>query len=210
MASAVIHLCVAKKVNDVLKVSDEKNFMLGSIAPDISKIVNRLKAESHFAILTNSDIPDIDLFLSKYKSEVNNEFVLGYLIHLLTDKVWYEEFMADLTTGNSLKLLDGTIINATPDEIKNILYNDYTNLNVDLIDAYNLDLSLFYEPFEVKKCSITEIPLSDIQLLIDKMGVIIENSKKDKEYIFEINSVKAFINDSTNYILKKLMELDLI
>lgn len=211
MASALIHLCVAKEVNKTLRVKDEKNFMLGSIAPDISKIVNRLKAESHFATLTNSDIPDINLFLEKYKEELNKEFMLGYLIHLLTDKLWYRKFINEIIDGNSLKLLDGTTLtNVLPEEIKKILYEDYTNINIDLIDLYNIDLSIFYEKFPVQKVSITEIPMDDIQLLIDKMGVIIENSKKENEYIFEINTIKAFITDATNYALKKLMELNII
>ena len=38
MASAVIHLCVAKKVNEKLKMN-ERELLLGSIAPDISKQV---------------------------------------------------------------------------------------------------------------------------------------------------------------------------
>ena len=42
MASAIIHMCVAKKVNEVLKM-DENMIFLGSIAPDISKIVGESK-----------------------------------------------------------------------------------------------------------------------------------------------------------------------
>ena len=38
MASAIIHLCVAKCANEILK-RNEKEFLLGSIAPDISKQV---------------------------------------------------------------------------------------------------------------------------------------------------------------------------
>ena len=210
MASAIIHMCVAQEVNKVLKVKDEKNYMLGSIAPDIAKIVNRLKSESHFSSIINSDVPDIDYFLSKYKNEIYKEFGLGYFIHLLTDKLWYKDFFEKLVSGNSLKLLDGTIINVSHEEMIKILYNDYTNLNIDLIDLYNLDLSLFYEPFKLQSSNIKEVPMEDMNLLIDKMGVIIENSKKEHEYLFEINMIKSFITDATNYTLKELIKLNLI
>ena len=86
MASAVIHLCVAKEVNKYLKM-DENMILLGSIAPDISKQIGETKEISHFLDHTNEDdIPNIDRFLSKYKSELNKPFEVGYFIHLLTDK----------------------------------------------------------------------------------------------------------------------------
>ena len=66
MASAVIHLCVAKEVNKYLNM-DEKYILLGSIAPDIAKQVGQTKEISHFLDHTNEDdIPNIDKFLAKY------------------------------------------------------------------------------------------------------------------------------------------------
>ena len=47
MASAVIHLCVAKEVNKYLKM-DENMLLLGSIAPDLAKQINQTKEISHF------------------------------------------------------------------------------------------------------------------------------------------------------------------
>ena len=37
MASAVIHLAVAKELEKHLKIKDRKDYYLGSIAPDIAK-----------------------------------------------------------------------------------------------------------------------------------------------------------------------------
>ena len=89
MASAIIHLCVAKEVNKYLKM-DENELFLGAIAPDISKQIGETKEISHFLDHTNEDdIPNIDRFLSKYKSELNKPFEMGYFIHLLTDKYWF-------------------------------------------------------------------------------------------------------------------------
>ena len=42
MASAIIHLCVAKEINKYLKM-DENYLLLGSIAPDISKQIGETK-----------------------------------------------------------------------------------------------------------------------------------------------------------------------
>ena len=86
MASAVIHLCVAKEVNKYINM-DEKHILLGSIAPDIAKQVGQTKEISHFLDHTNEDdIPNIERFLDKYRSELTKPFEMGYFIHLLTDQ----------------------------------------------------------------------------------------------------------------------------
>ena len=77
MASAIIHMCVAKRINEALKL-DENALFLGSIAPDISKHVNISKSTSHF-ITDDGDIPDINLFLDKYKMKLSNPFEPIYI-----------------------------------------------------------------------------------------------------------------------------------
>ena len=81
MASAVIHLCVAKEINKYLKM-DENYILLGSIAPDKSKQIGETKEISHFLDHSNEDdIPNIDRFLAKYRGELVNPFEMGYFIH---------------------------------------------------------------------------------------------------------------------------------
>ena len=85
--------------------------------------------------------------------------------------------------------------------MQNIIYQDYTNLNIQLIDEYKMDLSLFYEDFTPPKTTITEIPTNKLNLLIDKMGIIIENSKEEKPYTFDTYKVLEFIDYSSQKIL---------
>ena len=47
MASAIIHICIAKELNKYLHM-DERKLFLGSIAPDISKHLGESKEISHF------------------------------------------------------------------------------------------------------------------------------------------------------------------
>lgn len=205
MASSIIHLAVAKKLEKDLKIKNKYDFYLGSIAPDISKQIGRSKYESHF--LKNSykeDVPNIDLFVAKYPNFKENDFDIGYYIHLYTDKLWFEEFMEKITFNNALKLLDGTIINTSQEEIQSIIYSDYTNLNISVIDEYELDLSLFYEDFKKPKTSIKEIPVENLDILINKMGIIIENSKEEKKYSFDIELIKDFINNTCKKIKEEI------
>lgn len=204
MASAIIHICVAKKINEKLK-RNEKDFFLGAIAPDLTKHVGFPKTYSHFLSGTlKSDVPNIETFVNKYRSELNKDFELGYLVHLYTDKLWFNGFLDNLVLNDNIKLLDGTIVKVKQEELSNLIYNDYTSLNVDLIDYYNLDLSLFYEEFNYPKSKIEEIPMDKVNLIIEKMGIIIENSKKEKNYVFKIDEVINFIEkaaeDTYNYL----------
>lgn len=203
MASAIIHLAVAKELKKYLNVGDEKDYYLGAIAPDISKQIGQDRNISHF-ITNQKDNPNINLFISRYPNFKYNSFSLGYFIHLYTDKLWFNGFIDKIVTNNSIKLLDGTSINATEKEISNMIYSDYTNINISIIEEYDMDLSLFYEKFKIPKTLITEIPTENLDILINKMGIIIENSKEEKVYLFDINIIKKFIDITTKRILEEL------
>lgn len=204
MASTLIHLAVAKKVLEEKKIDNKKDYYLGAIAPDISKQVGLSKEESHFSINTKNNTPNIKLFKKRYPLFQYNSFDLGYFTHLYTDKKWKEEFISKIINDNSIKLLDGTVIQTTKEEIKNMIYSDYTNLNTQLIDDYELDLSLFYEEFEQPKTKIKEIPIEKLDILINKIGIVIENSKEDKNYTLDIYPIEEFINETAKEISKEL------
>ena len=101
-------------------------------------------------------------------------------------------------------MLDGSTLETTKEELQKILYSDYTNLNIQLIDDYDLDLSLFYEEFREPKTEISEIPVDKLDILINKMGIIIENSKQEKTYMLDIFSMKQFITNTVEEIEKEL------
>lgn len=204
MASAVIHLAVAKEIEKYFNIKNKKDYYLGTIAPDIAKQIGKEKTEGHFLYSTKTDVPNIKMFTEKYTNFKTNDFNLGYFIHLYTDKIWFDEFLEKLEYRNSIKLLDGTIIQTTPEVIRHLTYNDYTNLNIDLIDQYQLDLSLFYEDFQKPITTITEIPIDKLNVLIDQMGIIIENSTKNKSHIFDITLITEFINNTVTRILEEL------
>ena len=90
------------------------------------------------------------------------------------------------------------------------IYNDYTNLNIRLLDEYDLDLKIFYNDLPKFKDIIEEIRMDKLNLLIDKTSLIIENTKLRKEYVFDISNIKQFIDTSSKLILAKLEELGIV
>lgn len=205
MASTIIHMCVANEVNKKIKVKNYNEFLLGAIAPDLSKLIGYKRDESHFIDHNISSFPCIEKFLKKYGDKLDSDFLLGYFVHLYTDYLWYKYFMKDIYNKNLISSKDGTKLKYDKQTFRKFVYNDYTNLNVKLIDAYNLDLSLFYNPLVLPNLFMDEIPINRLQVLLDNASVIIENSKTTKSYFFDVDEVLKFISDSAYLIYKKIL-----
>lgn len=205
MASSIIHMAVANEINKIIR-KDRKSILIGSIAPDIGKHVGISKVVSHFEIV-DDDIPKLDVFLDKYKAYLNDDFVLGYYIHLYTDYLWFKYFVPDFCNNGYVYKLDGTKVDLSDDEKLKYFYNDYTNLNIKVIDEYNLQLDVFYEEVPEFNNIIKEIPMDKIKIIVDQAGIILENTKKTKAYIFDMKLVNKFIKTSVECILSDLKQL---
>lgn len=205
MASSVIHMCVAKKINETLKIKDENMLLLGSIAPDISKHLGESKTRSHF--FDDNKNVDMNRFLEKYKNKLSHPFMLGYYIHLYTDYLWEKYFLSDIVQNNAIKLLNGETVPQNEETYKKLIYSDYTNLNIILLDEYQLDLSLFYNEAIVPDIEMDEIPVDRLYKLLDYTGIIIANTKKEKAYTFSLENIKPFIETSSHLILAEILEL---
>lgn len=203
MASSVIHICIANEINKELK-RDNNKILIGAIAPDISKLLGESKFYSHFLDTPTNSIPNMNKFLDKYKNNLNDDFVLGYYIHLYTDYLWFKYFIPNIFKDNYIKELDGTLIEYTIDTFKYYIYNDYTNMNIQLINKYNFPLKIFYEEIPSIPNIISEIPIDRLNLIVDKTGILIEESKKGKKYLFKIDDIITFIESSKKTILKEL------
>lgn len=206
MASAVIHLAVANEINKKLN-RDKSQLLIGAIAPDISKFIGEDKTKSHFLKELDSNIPDIESFLNKYKNNLTDDFVMGYFIHLYTDYLWFKYFVTEFYDKPMITKLDGTVVKCSGNMLSLYVYNDYTNLNIKLIDRYNMDLKIFYNQLPKLSNIIEEIPMDKMGLLLSQMGIIIENSKEKKDYIFNIENIEKFIATSVELILGKITEL---
>lgn len=205
MASSMIHIAVANEVNKILK-RNNKHILIGSIAPDIAKHIGMTKRDSHFQD-TDEDLPHLDKFLNKYRYNLNDDFVLGYYIHLYTDYLWFKYFEPDFYKNGVIYKLDGTIENIPFEKKRDYFYNDYTNLNIKLIDEYNMDLSIFYEEVPKFENIIKEIPMDKIDIIINQAGIIIENTKENKAYVFDMKVINKFIHTSVEYILSNLKDI---
>ena len=209
MASSIMHICVAKKVNEVLRVN-EKELFLGSIAPDLSKELGELKFASHFIDDADENKgPNCDRFFKKYNHLLDTPFEIGYFIHLLTDKYWFEDYVTKYTEEFRQKSLVSADLNYIA--LKNIIYRDYTNLNNDLINDYEISLDLFGNGFVPPVSDITEIDDTKLQLLIDKIGfIIMEAQKTNHAFVIDSTKVMKFIDECAVKIIEDLKKYNII
>ena len=119
MPNALIHRCVNKKVLERInkyKTEEEKYlYDVAAIAPDSWRNTKRFKESqlpkklkrmhSHFSKETEY-IEHYEIFQKKYKDYLDNPFIFGYLIHLMTDNFWrtqmHEKSIVDEEHGNIL------------------------------------------------------------------------------------------------------------
>ena len=208
MASILVHLAVGKKLNEKL-CKKEEPFLTGCIAPDLAKLVGLDRNEAHFK--NEDDVYEVDKFLDKYKDYMNNDYVFGYYIHLYTDYLWYKYFAPNFYNNEYLIKKDGTRIKYNSENmLKLYMYSDFSNINLDLIKTYDLDLEFFYKNEYYSNSIIEEIPYEKMNILIETTVDILNKKNYEKSFMIEFDDVKQFIDVIVDYIISNLKENKLI
>ena len=204
MASLMIHMAVAVEINKVIKKDYEK-LLFGAVAPDISKIIKEGRNRAHFIDKENSNIPNLNNFLNKYKNNLEDDFVLGYYIHLYTDYLWYKHFYPRFYDLNKqiIKLHNGDNIPYNYDEFLKYAYIDFTSLDSSLKEYYDVDVNAIYNT-SYKSNIIEEVNFKKIDEFKNWLKKLYDNSTKKECILFDFNDVKDFISSSVNIILDDL------
>jgi hypothetical protein len=122
--------------------------------------------------------------------------------------LWFKYFVPEFYDKITIKKLDGTSFKCTKDMASTYIYNDYTNINIDIIDQYELNLKIFYGELPKIEPIISEIPMNKLDLLIEKMGLIIKNTTVHKAYIFNLDNINNFIKTAIELTLAKIKEIE--
>lgn len=209
MAASIIHLAVANEINKTLK-RDNSKILIGSIAPDISKYIGESKLNSHFLDNLENDEPNILKFLDKYRKYLDDDFVMGYFIHLYTDYLWFKYFITEIYIDNVITKLDGSKVKCNGNMNGIYIYNDYNNLNYELPIIYNMDINSMFKNIPKLENIIEEIPIDKIKIMIDKTLENINKPINNKTFIFDLGNINKFISTCVALTLAKLNELEII
>ena len=183
MPAGAIHLCVGKKVADKLNINKSMEYYIGIVSADSWRKSSSTKLGTHFLDSIDSIDYHYDYFFNKYFNYMNNDFVIGYLIHLMTDKYWYKN---NFVTSNIYE-----------DE-----YDDLKRLCSNLVKYYNIP-KLFlpdnlYNP-------ISELDSNGIIHTIDYLNSV--NYVSGDCYKFDVNMVIDCIERTSDFIVKELLSL---
>lgn len=168
MPGYIIHLAEA---NLIISEAEKKypldnkwknKFLIGSLLPD-TKITGH-KKESHFwnedEIHLLAKKPDIDIFLKKYGSKLENPIVLGYFAHLILDvqfisSYWKNEFVFMDSENKEEEIFDKVkkvyvrnfdyTIDINKFLSADYYYGDYSRTNTYYIDKYKIVLPEYKE-----------------------------------------------------------------
>lgn len=229
MPSVIIHRCVSKRVlektnlyNDEL---DKYLYDIGSLTPDSWRNTKRFKdsllpkkdkrKHSHFSN-DGEYIENYDIFYNKYKSHLdrNDPFMVGYLVHLITDNFWrYDMFYKSFYPDGSIKMIDYSIMNADKHEKKDLLNKETKKVSRDLAKYYNLVLLRHITDIEISTLPLMdEIEYDGINESIDynNMEIEYEDNSLYKLQVFSKEDFIKGVERCSNYIIDRLIEYDII
>lgn len=205
MASFIIHIAVAQELNKRLK-KDNQRLLIGSIAPDIAKLIGQTKVETHFQ-KTIDDLPNLDKFLSKYKEYLVDDFVLGYYIHLYTDYLWFKDVEPSIYHDGVLYKLDNTVeVVSNKDRLK-YFYHDYDLLNKKLIELYGIKLDFLKEDIPKLEDIIREYSYDKTSVILEEAIDVISRDSDGVFYVFDEKLVSDFIDRAVEVIYDDLEKI---
>lgn len=201
MPTHKIHLAIAKKANEHLKM-DLDSIMLGSVLPDICIEKNHTLSHYQNGKLGIEGTANPDLFVANHKNDLNNPTVLGYLIHLLTDKFYntyaFNKFYIYDKDGKEIGIhLKNKDKYTSPSEIKNYKHREFY-----LYDRWLLNNG-YVPKFENFDCLNNIINLKEATFDKNKLKEYILSSNKDIDKINFLTKIRL-----ANYKLTTKKELD--
>jgi hypothetical protein len=155
----------------------------------------------------NVFIEDYKSFYNKYKNNLDDPFVLGYLIHLMTDFYYKKNvtsrYQFKIDGVKKIKTKDG-YFEGTNEEIKEYLHNQNAIATAKIAKHFNVEVIGLDKVIE---CFVDEIDLSG---LINTINYINEANFKvftSESEIYEDDDLFNDVINCSKFILKELENL---
>src|SRR5574344_104710 len=193
MPSHKVHIKIAQDINKKLKL-DNDSIMLGSVLPDLTTTKNHGLSHFQYKDEYPYNLANADEFIKKYPN-MNDDVSIGYIIHLLTDRFYYDWYYRNfkLTGTNKTK------------EFKHSLFESYDNY---ILKHYKLDKFNNTEVInKIPNYQDLEVDRKYLVDYIDRFNNEIDNSKIDNNYTIDnLNLLNQLYNDCLSFILNFLEE----
>lgn len=204
MGSRMMHLIIAEQVAKKIDISDRPRFMLGGIAPDAVH-GREQKTKSHYyegSVDDGTRRVHYEGFIEKYQKEIQDEFILGYVVHLVGDDVW----MKDIYFKKDLK----NRIDADPSVLEK-WHADFRKLNGMLVNQFDCaGLEQQLASAELPETLVEEIEINNLRKFTEETLGDFHSTKisssKDLE-IYTIEEITGYIKSATEQAVRVCLSL---
>ena len=189
MRAWYIHLSIAKRINELLKM-ESNSFYIGNIIGVNDR--NMSKRATHFQktfIVNGAKImlPSYEDYLKKYKDKLNNPVYMGYLVYLMTDyyfnnNTYTNYFIVENKVIVASKLNNGNILYGNMASRRRLKENDYEVLDryIKKIGGYGIPTYTEEMYDNLKHFKIIHLEKDDVFALIETINIPLENKLRDK------------------------------
>ena len=213
MPSHKIHLAIAKKVNDKLNF-DLDSVMLGSVLPDICN--EKDHQLSHFQVGEKDlgGLANPDKFIKKYKDKLDNPVMIGYLIHILTDRFYNESIFKKYYIYDENDNGIGIYLKGKPKLLDNKARKNLKHRDLYIYDKWLMNHNYVYK-FNNYDCISNVINIDEASFNQERLKQYILSSNNDIDklnifskiyfYNYKIATKKELdkiFNDCIDYIFK--------
>lgn len=204
MGSRMMHLIIAERVAKKIEISDRPRFLLGGIAPDAVHGRER-KTKSHYyegSVDKGTRHVHYEGFIQRYQEQVWDEFILGYMVHLVADDVWLKDiyFKKDLKNR----------IDADPSVLEK-WHADFRKLNSMLVEQFGCaGLEQQLASAELPETLIEEIETSNLREFIEETLGDFHSSKvfSSKDLgIYSVEEITGYIKSATEQAVRVCLSL---
>lgn len=226
MPSSAIHRCVSKRVREKLNIYKDNNtslfYELGSVAPDCWKDAlkhndsqlpkHQERHDSHFSTNSENFIEDYDAFYQKYHPTINDPFLVGYFVHLITDNYWRTNiFLKYFVKNNKIKMLDGTILTLDKEKRKELLAKEKKQMSYQISKYYNLQKIRYLSFQEI--ASLPKMEEVELSVINDTIEFINLEANNNNNHTFKVYNIDNFINGveaCSDFIVDQLIKYKIV
>jgi len=197
MPTPMMHVAIAKKVNEKLFLEEDLLY-IGCLMTNWTNVeyhVSHFKEENEGI----EGLSNPDKYVSKYQDKLNDPIVIGYLIHLLTDRFWNKYMVNNVYLYNNENQVVGVKtkkrkkLNINQDsiyELKKKTYDKYDNylISKNLVDLIKEKILVLPSLDEIK------ITIEELDQKIYEYNKLVKDQKKKISFLSFNKNKYSLIN----------------
>lgn len=194
MASTLMHLAIAKRIESKKHIVDKSRYRIGQILPDVNASSSNNHNDSHYKVTICDGMKkmfDFSEFYHTCKEKIlSDDIYLGYYLHLVQD-AFYRKFLY-IDSGYQV----------TSKKDVEVLHNDYRILNSYLVSNYEIGDNL-RTPESLPEELISEKNRPDLQEFLQEIAIQRTIKQEGKLFFFTETMADEYIAKATELCCKE-------